>query len=241
MLNVKIKLCCFLLLTFIALGAMSQSSSDSTQIKLEQYKKLYDSGVIGEDEYNKMKAELLSPAKPVIAAPGTANIKAVDSIQIKLDQNKKLFDSGVISEDEYNKTKALLLGKTAPETKTENKPDPLAVTKVDTMSLPALKERYKAKIVAGSIILSVGTAFWVGDVLLATVSTRLNPTDSLYSQKVSNRRGSEIGLGILGGVASVGGAVFLALGLKDRAIYRRRGKELTLNFTGKEIQIALAF
>jgi len=168
--------------------------------------------------------------------------KTSDSTKIKLEQYKKLLDDGTIGEDEYNRKKAELLGTTQPEVKQpEVVKQEREVTKADTIPMSTLKEHYKSKIIAGSVILSVGTAFWVGDVLLATTSAKLNPKDSLYSTKLETRRGSETALGVLGGLASVGGAVFLALGLKDKAIYRRRGKELTMNFTGKEIQIAFAF
>ena len=166
--------------------------------------------------------------------------KAVDSTQIKLDQYKRLLDTGAIGEDEYNRLKAQLLGTSLPETKPEPKSE-VFLSKVDTMSMQALKERYKAKIIAGSAILSVGGAFLVGDILMATLSHKLNPTDSLYSLKVSTRRGSEIALGVLGGLATIGGSVFLALGIKDRAVYRRRGKELTMDFNGREFQIAFNF
>ena len=170
--------------------------------------------------------------------------RMADSTKIKLEQYKKLLDDGTIGEDEYNKKKAELLGTTQPEVKQKDKEvvkSEKEVTKADTIPMSALKDRYKSKIIAGSVILSVGTAFWVGDVIMAATSPKLNPTDSLYSTKLETRRGSETALGILGGVASVGGAVFLALGLKDRAVYKRRGKELTMNFTGKEIEIAFVF
>ena len=168
--------------------------------------------------------------------------KMSDSTRIKLEQYKKLLDDGTIGEDEYNRKKAEILGIAQPETKQVEviKPE-MELTKADTMSMALLRERYKSRIVAGSVILSVGTAFWVGDVILATTSQKLNPTDSLYSNKLATSRGSETSLGVLGGVASIGGAVFLALGLKDKALYRRRGKTLTMNFTGKEIEIAFVF
>jgi hypothetical protein len=176
------------------------------------------------------------------AAVDTLQHKISDSTRVKLEQYKRLLDDGTISEDEYNRKKAELLGTTQPETKqTEVVKPEKDITKADTMSMASLKERYKSKVIAGSVILSVGTAFWVGDVLLAATSKKLNPTDSLYSTKLETRRGSETALGVLGGLASVGGAVFLALGLKDKAVYRRRGKELTMNFTGKEIEMAFVF
>ena len=179
-----------------------------------------------------------APSKSNTNAPQT---KTSDSTQIKLDRLKKLLDSGDIGLDEYNESRAKLLGLPQPvETKPDLKSD-IAVTKADTMSLSALKERYKSKIIAGSVILSVGGGFIIGDILLATLSPKLNSKDSLYSEKLATRTGSEAALGVLGGVAAAGGAVFLALGLKDRVIYRRRNKELTMNFTGKEIEVAFVF
>ena len=239
MLNVKLKLAVILVISLFAFTAKSQGTADSIQIKLEQYKKLYESGAIDEEEYNKMKLQL-QPAPKTNPVVISNQPKAVDSTQIKLDQYKKLLDTGAIGEDEYNRLKAQLLGTPMPEAKPEPKSE-VFLSKVDTMSMQALKERYKAKIIAGSAILSVGGAFLVGDILMATLSHKLNPADSLYSLKVSTRRGSEIALGVLGGLATIGGSVFLALGIKDRAVYRRRGKELTMDFNGREFQIAFNF
>jgi len=181
-----------------------------------------------------------------------------DSVQKQLEQYKKLFENNDIGKEEYEQKKAELMG-SHPEAgdtmvhggkqgKTVLTKAPvidstqLEIRKVDTMSMAALKDRYKGKIVAGSVILSVGTAFWVGDCFFARFSPKPNSTnaDTLASEKVT-RQGAEIALGVLGGVASIGGAVFMALGLKDKAVYRRRGKELTMNFTGQEIQIAFVF
>ncbi len=168
--------------------------------------------------------------------------KAADSVKVKLEQYKKLLDDGTIGEDEYNRKKAELLGTPQPEIKQpEVVKSDVVISKSDTIPLQVLKERYKSKIIAGSVILSVGTAFVVGDILLATTGRKLHPTDPLYSQEVATRRGSEIALGVLGGLASAGGAAFLALGLKDKAVYRRRGKELSFNFNGRELEIAFRF
>jgi hypothetical protein len=247
MLNVKIKLSTILFLVLAGFLAQGQTPSDSvkgtdsTQIKLDAYKKLLDSGVIGEDEYNKMKSELQNAKQqPTIAAP--SQTATSDSTQLKLAQLKKLYDTGVISEDEYSRSTAKLLGLPPPtETKPDIKPD-LTITKADTMNLEALKARSKSKVIAGSVILSVGGAFIIGDILLSSLpSLKLNPKDSLYSDELTTRRGAQAALGVLGGVASIGGAVFLALGLKDRAIFRRRNKSLTMNFNGKEIELAFVF
>jgi hypothetical protein len=179
------------------------------------------------------------------APADSSRTKLADSTQVKLDEYRKLFDSGVIGEDEYNKLRSHLLGNNAPETKQETVKSDVFLTKADTMPMRALKERYKGRIVAGSVILSVGTAFLAGDVvygLLAPKPPKANSTnaDTISSEKATHL-GSEIALGVIGGLAAAGGSVFLALGLKDKAIYRRRGKELTMNFTGKEIQIAFVF
>jgi hypothetical protein len=173
-----------------------------------------------------------------------------DSTRNKLEEIKKLLDDGTIDQEEYNKKKAELLGSSTKQGKVDStqvkiaqpKDTLMEVKKADTMSLTALKERYKAKTAAGCVILSVGTAFWVGDIFYAAFSPKPNSTnaDTLASEKVT-RTGAEAALGVLGGVATIGGAVFLALGLKDKAIYRRRGKELTMNFTGKEVQFAFRF
>ena len=249
MLNVKIKLGLILLLASWGVHAQSQtpaggqkpSGTDSTQIKLDEYKKLFDAGIIGEDEYNKMKSQLQNtPSVSLPSTTGQVLKKEQDSTQIKLDQLKKLYDTGVINEEEFARTRAKLLGIPVPEMKPDTKSD-LILTKADTMPLQALKERYKSKVIAGSVILSVGAGFIIGDILMASLSKKLDPKDSLYSDKLTTRRGSEAALGVLGGVAAIGGSVFLALGLKDKAIYRRRNKELTMNFTGKEIEIAFVF
>ena len=165
-----------------------------------------------------------------------------DSVKVKLEQYKKLLDDGTIGEDEYNRKKAELMGTKQSEIKQPEvvRPD-LVIRKSDTIPMQVLKERYKSKIIAGSVILSVGTAFVVGDILLAATGRKLHSTDSLYSQEVATRHGSEAALGVLGGLASAGGAVFLALGLKDKAVYRRRGKELSFNFNGQELEIAFRF
>lgn len=243
----KLKLSLILFFVLTAFCAHSQTPSDSlnrkgtdsTQLKLDEYKKLFDAGIIGEDEYNKMKTDLLSPKQQPVTT-GVTQSTTSDSTRIKLDQLKKLYDTGVINDEEYARSRAKLLGLPQPETKPEVKPD-IVITKADTMSLAALRDRSKSKIIAGSVILSVGGGFIIGDILLATLSPKLNPKDSLYSDKKTTRTGSEAALGVLGGVASIGGAVFLALGLKDRVIYRRRNKSLTMNFTGKEIEIAFVF
>ena len=247
MLNVKLKPGIILFLVFAGICVRGQAPSetgknptaDSIQIKLDEFKKLLDSGVIGEDEYNKMKSELQN-AKPQNTTATPQKAGTTDSTQAKLDQLKKLYETGAISDDDYNKAKAKILGLPQPETKPEVKSE-VFLTKADTMSLKALGERAKSKVIAGSVILSVGGGFIIGDILLATVSKKLKPKDSAYSDEVTTRRGSEAALGVLGGVASIGGAVFLALGLKDKAIYRRRNKALTMNFTGKEVEIAFVF
>src|SRR5271156_909105 len=101
MVNVKLKLSFLFLITLFTLSVKSQAPTDSLQIKLDQYKKLLDNGVISEEEYNKMKSELFAPP-----AASSLQTKTTDSTQIKLDQYKKLYDSGVISEEEYNKMKS---------------------------------------------------------------------------------------------------------------------------------------
>jgi hypothetical protein len=172
--------------------------------------------------------------------------KIADSTQIKLDQYKKLFDSGVIGEDEYNKLRSQLLGTVSPEAKQqETVKSDVIITKADTMPMRSLKERYKSRIVAGSAILSVGAAFLAGDIVYSTIPLKLPKPNGTNADTISSEKathlGSQIALGVIGGLATVGGSVFLALGLKDKAIYRRRGKALTMNYTGKEIQIAFVF
>ena len=243
----KLKLGTILFLVFAGFCVQGQATSDSTktnagdstQIKLNEYKKLFDAGVIGDDEYNKMKSELLNGGQPNVPSTAQKTV-TIDSTQQKLDQLKKLYETGVINEDEYNRSKAKILGLPQPEIKPEVKSE-VFLSKADTMPLKALEDRAKSKVIAGSVILSVGAGFIIGDILFSTLSPKLNPKDSAYAIEVTTRRGSEAALGVLGGVASIGGAVFLALGLKDRAIFRRRSKSLTMNFTGKEIEMAFNF
>jgi hypothetical protein len=204
MVNVKVKLILIFFISFFAFSVNGQGSVDSSQIK------------------------------------------KADSTQIKLDQYKKLFDSGVIGEDEYNKLKSQLLGNNVPETRQQEivKPD-VILTKADTMPLRLLKDRYKGRTVAGSVILSVGAAFLIGDIVYASMPLKLPKPNNTNADTISSEKathlGSAVALGVIGGLAAVGGSVFLALGLKDKAIYRRRGKELTMNYTGKEIEIAFVF
>jgi hypothetical protein len=179
------------------------------------------------------------------SADSTGTAKA-DSTQIKLNEYKKLLDSEVIGVDEYNKMKSQLLGNATPETGQSEivKPD-IIITRADTMPMRLLKDRYKARVVAGAVILSVGGAFIVGDIVYASIPPKLPKPNSTNADTISSEKathvGSSVALGVIGGLAAVGGSVFLALGLKDKATYRRRGKELSMNFTGKEIEIAFVF
>lgn len=242
MLKAKVIPVIVLLFLCRGLAVQAQATVDSVQIKLDNYKKLLDAGAIDQDEYDKMKSQLQNTTQPAGPQTKTAVTQTSDSAKTKLDQLRKLFDTGVINEDEYNRARAKLLGLTLPETKPEIvKPD-VVVTKADTMPLKALGDRAKSKVIAGSVILSVGVGFVAGDILYAVLAPKPSSAnaDTLSSEKVT-RRGAEVALGVLGGLASGGGALFLALGLKDRTIYRRRNKAITMNFTGKEIEIALVF
>jgi hypothetical protein len=168
----------------------------------------------------------------------------IDSIKIKIDQLKKEYESGAMDEEEYNKKRAEITGTPLPNgaevtgKKVNNAASSEVIRKVDTMSMTALKDRYHSRIIAGSVITSVGLGFVVGDILFATLAQKINP-DSV--DEVSLRRNSQIALGVIGGLVSGAGAVFLTLGLKDKAIYKRRGKELSMVLKGNELGFAFIF
>jgi hypothetical protein len=168
----------------------------------------------------------------------TYALQAQDSTQVKLGQYKKLRELGVISEDEFIQDSAKLFNVVIVK---KEEPKEEKIRKADTMSLAALKDRYKARVTAGTIITSVGGAFIVGDLLFVGLAHKLNPLDSNYNDEVRTRRGSQIALGVIGGVAAVGGSIFIALGLKDKVIYRNRNKTLTMDFNGREIGLVYNF
>jgi hypothetical protein len=171
----------------------------------------------------------------------------VDSVKIKLDQLRKEYESGAMGEEDYNKKKAEITGVPSQNEievtggKPNNPPGLEVLRKADTMSMTALKDRYHSRVIAGSVITTVGLGFVVGDILFAALAQKINPHDTTYADEVSLRRNSQIALGVIGGLVSSAGTVFLTLGLKDKAIYKRRGKELTMVLKGNEIGFAFIF
>ena len=90
--------------------------------QLDSVGKLYDSGVLSEEDYKKTKKKLLDQAeaakkaaeakkKTKVAKTPAQQAKSDKVLNKQLEVIKKLFDDGVLTEEEYNKTKKTLLDK----------------------------------------------------------------------------------------------------------------------------------
>ena len=89
---------------------------------LDSAGKLYDSGMLSEEDYKKTKKKLLDQAeaakkaaeakkKTKVAKTPAQQAKSDKVLNKQLEVIKKLFDDGVLTEEEYNKTKKTLLDK----------------------------------------------------------------------------------------------------------------------------------
>ncbi len=114
----------FLFLFFITTTFGDELTDKLNKIdeQLDSVGKLYDSGVLSEEDYKKTKKKLLDQAeaakkaaeakKKTKVAKTPAQQAGSDKVLNKqLEVIKKLFDDGVLTEEEYNKTKKTLLDK----------------------------------------------------------------------------------------------------------------------------------
>jgi hypothetical protein len=85
----SIKVRSILILTFLFLSNLTFAQSDSTQIKLENYKKWFESGLITQDEYSDLKKNLLK------VSPSNT-IQNKDSVKRKNSAYKGQIKAGVI-------------------------------------------------------------------------------------------------------------------------------------------------
>ena len=130
----------FLFLFFITTALADELSDklDKIDKQLDSVGKLYDDGVLSEEDYNKTKKKLLDQAeaarkaaeekkksetakKPEKAEKGSGEEISDEFVARQLEVIKKLFDDGVLSVEEYNKTKKFLLDKAKTAIKKEPK------------------------------------------------------------------------------------------------------------------------
>ncbi len=130
----------FLFLFFITTALADELSDklDKIDKQLDSVGKLYDDGVLSEEDYNKTKKKLLDQAeaarkadelkkateaekKTEVATKPAEQTNLSKNVKRQLEVIKKLLDDGVLTEDEYNKTKKTLLDKAKIEVKTEPK------------------------------------------------------------------------------------------------------------------------
>jgi hypothetical protein len=78
-----------LVLTFLFLSSFTFAQSDSTQLKLEIYKKWYESGLITQDEYSDLKKNLLK------VSPSNTT-KGKDSTKVKSSAYKGKIRAGSV-------------------------------------------------------------------------------------------------------------------------------------------------
>ena len=127
--------------------------------QLDSVGKLYDSGVLSEEDYKKTKQKLLDQAetaKKAAEAKKKTKVAKTPAQQAKLDKAltkqleviKKLFDDGVLTEEEYNKTKKTLLDKAKTRVITEE-PKVSGLTPKITMGKSDKKHWEKAEIIYG--------------------------------------------------------------------------------------------
>jgi hypothetical protein len=78
-----------LVLAFLFISTISFAQQDSTQIKLENYKKWFESGLITQDEYSDLKKNLLK-----VSPSNTA--KGKDSVKVKSSAYKGKIRAGSV-------------------------------------------------------------------------------------------------------------------------------------------------
>ena len=85
-----------LVLAFLFISTISFAQQDSTQIKLENYKKWFESGLVTQDEYSELKKNLLkvSPSNTVKVKDNTVNGK--DSVKVKSSAYKGKIRAGSV-------------------------------------------------------------------------------------------------------------------------------------------------
>ena len=100
--------------------------------QLDSVGKLYDSGVLSEEDYKKTKKKLLDQAeaakkaakakkKTKVAKKTTKQTGLSEKVTRQLEVIEKLLNDGVLTQEEYNKTKKTLLDKAKTEVITEPK------------------------------------------------------------------------------------------------------------------------
>ena len=151
-----------------------------------------------------------------------------DSTQIKLDQYKKWHELGLISDEEYNTTKAKLLNLPVEIKQKEIDESKIYFRKIDTISLGDLHQRFKSKIIAGSVILSFGVVLINGAVVYHYVTKGQIPTGT-------------IGLAVIGSLSTITGAVLLGLGIHDRVVFRERKASLSMDVSLNQIGLTYNF
>ena len=87
--------------------------------QLDSVGKLYDSGVLSEEDYKKTKKKLLDQAEA--AKKTTKQTGLSERVTRQLEVIEKLLNDGVLTQEEYNKTKKTLLDKAKTEVITEPK------------------------------------------------------------------------------------------------------------------------
>ncbi|MCW5907302.1 MAG: hypothetical protein KIS94_05550 [Chitinophagales bacterium] len=187
------KICLTLAMALFAIQIFAQT--DSTEIKLSQYKKWLDMGLIDKPEYDVLKNKLLK---------------------------KELSDEPVMPPKAPPKS----------ETKTDNSDSfedyaTARIRKIDTMPLPALKERATLKLIAGSIFMAGSIAAGVTTINLINTNHKISAT---------------ISIGIVSGFSLATSIVLLATGGIDYSLYKTRKKStITFSPSTKDIGLALKF
>ncbi len=151
----------FLFLFFITTTFGDELTDKLNKIdeQLDSVGKLYDSGVLSEEDYKKTKKKLLDQAeaakkaaeakkKTKVAKTPAQQARSDKVLNKQLEVIKKLFDDGVLTEEEYNKTKKTLLDKAKTRVITEE-PKVSGLTPKITMGKSDKKHWEKAEIIYG--------------------------------------------------------------------------------------------
>jgi hypothetical protein len=201
----------FLLLPFIA----SSQNSDSTEIKLLQYKQWLDKGLIEKPEYDLLKQKLL---KRELTEPGAPSAPVPEPVPVS-PQPKT----------EPEKAKAAPAPVPVQEVYRPSPADQLASDfipgrrKADTLELSKLKSRYTGGFIAGSMFIASG-----GLCNTAIAADWNLPTKVTFL--------------VFGNTLVVAGIITLALAGKDKHIYtRRKQHELVLGPSKTGLGFAMQF